>query len=168
MLSVLWFLAFFAAVLWLAYTRRSLATATLTLGALLVAYTCSARRPVWKSRAVGGLRAARAPQRALRVRFLTRPFLRTYKRLLPPMSSTEREALEAGTVWWDGELFTGSPDWKKLSTPQAPQLTTEEKAFLDGPCDELCRLVDEWDITHRRADLSPDVWDFSRRRASSR
>ena len=166
MLSVLWFLAFFAAVLWLAYTRRSLATATLTLGALLVAHTVLGEAAVWW-KAV--LWVAFAPLALLnvtplRVRFLTRPFLRTYKRLLPPMSSTEREALEAWTVWWDGELFTGSPDWKKLLDAAPPQLTTEEKAFLDGPCDELCRLVDEWDITHRRADLSPEVWDFLKKK----
>ena len=80
--------------------------------------------------------------------------------MLPSMSDTEREALEAGTVWWDGELFTGRPDWNKLLSAQAPRLTADEQAFIDGPCEELCRMIDDWDITHRRADLPPEVWDF--------
>ena len=84
--------------------------------------------------------------------------------MLPSMSDTEREALEAGTVWWDGELFTGRPDWTKLLSAKAPQLTAEEQAFIDGPCEELCRMVDDWDITHRRADLPPEIWDFLKKK----
>ena len=81
------------------------------------------------------------------------------------MSDTEREALEAGTVWWDGELFTGRPDWNKLLVGQgAASCTAEEQAFLDGPCEELCRMIDDWDITHRRADLPPQVWEFIKRK----
>jgi acyl-CoA dehydrogenase len=76
------------------------------------------------------------------------------------MSQTEKEALEAGTVWWDGELFTGKPKFEKLLASKAPQLTPEEQAFIDGPCEELCRMFDDWDTTHRRADMSPKVWDF--------
>jgi acyl-CoA dehydrogenase len=76
------------------------------------------------------------------------------------MSQTEREALEAGTVWWDGELFTGAPKWQKLLSAKPPELSEEEQAFIDGPCDELCRMLDDWDITHKRADLSPAVWDY--------
>jgi acyl-CoA dehydrogenase len=73
--------------------------------------------------------------------------------LLPSMSSTEREALDAGTVWWDGELFTGGPNWQKLMSAKAPALSAAEQAFLDGPCEELCAMLDDWDITHRRADM---------------
>ncbi len=76
------------------------------------------------------------------------------------MSATEREALDAGTVWWDGELFTGGPDWHKLMSAKVPTLTAEEQAFLDGPCEELCAMLDDWDITHVRADLPPEVWSF--------
>ncbi|WP_414703776.1 acyl-CoA dehydrogenase [Povalibacter sp.] len=97
---------------------------------------------------------------ALRIRFVSRPFLRTYRRMLPSMSQTEKDALEAGTVWWDGELFTGGPNWEKLMAAAAPRLSAEEQAFLDGPCEELCRMVDDWDITHRRADLPPHIWDY--------
>ncbi|MHB8720657.1 MAG: acyl-CoA dehydrogenase [Steroidobacteraceae bacterium] len=98
--------------------------------------------------------------RPLRLRLLTRPFLRSYRRLLPSMSATEREALAAGTVWWDGELFTGGPDWQKLMSAKAPALTEAEQAFLDGPCEDLCAMLDDWDITHLRADLPPEVWSF--------
>ena len=97
---------------------------------------------------------------ALRIRFISRPFLRTYRRMLPSMSQTEKDALEAGTVWWDGELFTGGPDWDKLLSATPPRLSAEEQAFIDGPCEELCRMIDDWDITHRRADLPPHLWDY--------
>ena len=91
----------------------------------------------------------------LRRALISGPFLRPYRRLLPSMSQTEKEALEAGTVWWDGELFTGAPRWEKLLSAKAPQLTRRGQAFLDGPCEELCAMLDDWDITHRRADLPP-------------
>ena len=64
------------------------------------------------------------------------------------MSNTEQDALEAGGVWWDGELFSGMPDWRKLKRLPPPQLTPEEQAFLDGPVEELCRMLDDWQITH--------------------
>ncbi|MBM4216844.1 MAG: acyl-CoA dehydrogenase, partial [Gammaproteobacteria bacterium] len=91
------------------------------------------------------------------------PFMKIYRRMLPAMSSTEREALEAGTVWWDGELFTGKPNWSKLLGAKAPILSAEEQAFLDGPCEELCRMIDDFDITHRRGDMPPELWDFLKR-----
>ncbi len=102
--------------------------------------------------------------RPLRKALISRPFLKTYLRLLPTMSPTEREALEAGTVWWDGELFTGKPDWSKLLQTRPAQLSAEEQAFLDGPCEELCAMVDDFDVTHRRADLPPQAWDFIKSR----
>jgi acyl-CoA dehydrogenase len=98
--------------------------------------------------------------RPLRKALISRPFLKAYMRLLPSMSQTEKEALDAGTVWWDGELFTGKPKFEKLLASKAPQLTAEEQAFIDGPCEELCRMYDDWDITHRRADMPPKVWDY--------
>jgi acyl-CoA dehydrogenase len=166
MLSLAWFLLFAGAILVLAYRRVSLLTATATLGALLVAYSLfGAAGVVWKS----VLWLAFAPLlllnvRPLRLAFLTKPFLLVYKRMLPPMSSTEREALEAGTVWWDGELFTGGPNWDKLLAAKKPVLTAEEQAFIDGPCEELLRMHDDWDATHKRGDLSPEVWDYLKRK----
>ncbi len=97
---------------------------------------------------------------ALRRTILARPLLRLFKRMLPPLSETEREALEAGTVGWDGELFSGNPDWKKLLSLPHPQLTPAEQAFLDGPVEELCRMLDDWRIVELDKDLPPEVWQF--------
>jgi acyl-CoA dehydrogenase len=91
---------------------------------------------------------------------LSGPIFSLYKKILPQMSDTEREALEAGTVWWDGDLFTGKPNWNKMLAIQKATLTAEEKAFIDGPLDQLCNMVDEWKATHEDFDLPADVWQF--------
>ena len=101
-----------------------------------------------------------ANSKALRVALLSSPIFSTYKKLLPQMSSTEQEALEAGTVWWDGDLFSGKPDWNKwLAVPRAT-LSAEEQAFIDGPTNELCSMLNEWNVTHEAHDLPPNVWQF--------
>jgi acyl-CoA dehydrogenase len=155
-------LLFVAALLVLAYQRLSLVAFTATFLVLLVAYTwLGAPAGLWKGflwLAFAGL--AFFNIRPLRKALVSRPFMKAYRRMLPSMSQTEREALEAGTVWWDGELFTGKPDWSKLLGAKAPQLTAEEQAFLDGPCEELCRMTDDFDITHRRGDMPPEIWAF--------
>ena len=97
----------------------------------------------------------------LRQRFVTRPFLNWYRKQLPPMSDTEREAIDAGTVWWDAQLFSGRPDWNVLRNFPKPQLTAEEQAFLDGPVNTLCSMLDDWKIRRDR-DLSPEVWNYIR------
>jgi acyl-CoA dehydrogenase len=92
--------------------------------------------------------------------YITKPLFSFARNVLPSMSDTEREALEAGDVWWDADLFTGNPDWSKLlAFPQAA-LTEEEKAFLNGPVDELCAILDEWKINWEWRDLPPEVWEF--------
>ena len=158
-------LVFIAAVLFLAYKRLSLLTFTATFTVLLAAYSIfgesSAPAGVWR----GFLWLMLASLwllniRPLRKAVISRRFLKAYRKLLPPMSQTEREALEAGTVWWDGELFTGAPKWSKLLSAKPPQLSPEEQAFIDGPCEELCRMLDDWDITHKRGDMPPQVWDY--------
>jgi acyl-CoA dehydrogenase len=166
LLSLLWLVLFVSLVMWLAYQRASLARATIVLGLLLVYYSAFGAGPLWWKVALWGLYL---PHVVLNVRPLRRyvisnRFLRIYKRMLPPMSSTEREALEAGTVWWDGELFTGGPDWDKLLSAKVPMLSAEEQAFIDGPCEELCRMINDWDITHRRADLPPEVFDYIKKK----
>ncbi|MGH7347988.1 MAG: acyl-CoA dehydrogenase family protein, partial [Candidatus Rokuibacteriota bacterium] len=82
--------------------------------------------------------------------------------MLPRMGDTERIALEAGTVWWDGDLFSGNPDWRKLLDFNVRRLSDRERAFLDGPVQELCTMLDEWAIG-QAGDLSPEVWDFIKR-----
>jgi len=96
----------------------------------------------------------------LRRSILTGPIFAAFKKILPPMSDTEREALEAGTVWWDGELFSGKPDWNKLLAYPVPKLTAAEQSFLDVECEELCRITDEWDTTQLHQDLSPASWRY--------
>ncbi|HEX9396567.1 MAG TPA: acyl-CoA dehydrogenase [Burkholderiales bacterium] len=91
---------------------------------------------------------------------VTNHVLAVYRRILPDMSATEKEAIDAGTVWWDADLFSGKPDWDKLLAVPAPKLSAEEQAFLDGPVEELCALCNDWEITHERQDLPPQVWQF--------
>lgn len=159
---VLWTASFLGIILVLAYRRASLALSCCVLGIFLIAYWRLGSTPDWWKILLSIAYAALllVNIRPLRIRVLTRPFLRSYRKMLPAMSSTEREALDAGTVWWDGELFTGGPDWTKLMSAKVPTLTPAEQAFLDGPCEDLCAMLDDWDITHTRADLSPEVWSF--------
>src|ERR1700688_4824490 len=160
-------LVLFVGVFWiLAYRRASLALSSAVLLLLLAVYWAFGAAPeAWKI-AVSLPFAALVllNLRPLRLRLLTRPFMKKYRKMLPAMSSTEREALDAGTVWWDGELFTGGPNWQKLMSAKAPALTPVEQAFLDGPCEELCAMLDDWDITHRRADMPASVWAFIKSR----
>lgn len=155
-------LLFVAAVLYLAYKRLSLLVFTATFFVLLTAYSAAGDPAgIWKGILWLLFFVLVAFNiHPLRKAVITRPFMKIYRRMLPSMSSTEREALEAGTVWWDGELFTGNPNWSKLLGAKTPRLTAEEQAFLDGPCEELCRMIDDFDITHRRGDMPPEIWEF--------
>jgi acyl-CoA dehydrogenase len=96
----------------------------------------------------------------LRRAVVSNHILALYRRILPDMSQTEKEAIDAGTVWWDADLFSGKPDWDKLLKTPEPRLSAEEQAFLDGPVEELCAMCDEWEISHERQDLPPQVWQF--------
>lgn len=98
--------------------------------------------------------------RSLRQRFVSLPILKYVRAVLPPMSDTERAAIDAGTVWWEAELFRGNPDWKKLTEYPEATLTDDEQAFLDGPTDKLCSMMDDWEITYELNDLPPEVWRF--------
>ncbi len=96
----------------------------------------------------------------IRMAVLITPIYGAVKSILPKVSRTEQEALDAGTVGWDAELFSGRPDWTKLTGIRPLTLTEEEQAFLDGPTETACKMIDDWDIRHNRADLSPELWDF--------
>ncbi len=97
---------------------------------------------------------------SIRQKILTVPLLGYVRAVLPPMSQTERDAIEAGTVWWEAELFRGNPDWSKLMSTPAASLSEAEQAFLDGPTNELCAMLDDWEITYEHNDLPPHVWEF--------
>jgi len=95
-----------------------------------------------------------------RRRTISAPLLKLFASVTPKLSDTEQTALEAGTVGFEGELFSGKPDWTELLKQPKPELSTEERAFLDGPVEELCAMIDDWQITHELADLPPPVWEF--------
>ena len=96
----------------------------------------------------------------LRQQHFTKGFLKFYRKALPELSETERVALEAGTVFWDAELFTGQPDFKKLHGIKKPELSSDEKEFLAGPVAELCSMLNEHEYNHDKGDMPKKVWDF--------
>jgi acyl-CoA dehydrogenase len=102
--------------------------------------------------------------RTLRRNTITKPIFNWAAKVMPPISETERESINAGTVWWDGELFTGNPDWNKLLAMRPAKLAVEEQAFMDGPVRELCAMVDDWKISWQDRDLPKPVWNFMRKK----
>jgi acyl-CoA dehydrogenase len=163
-MSVLLIILCSLGVAWiLAYHRSSAWLWTVAAAIGLVLVTAYARWPqtavvtLWIVFAVAALLLNPTP---LRRNVVSRPLLALFRRILPQVSQTEQEALDAGTVWWDGELFSGRPDWKKLLAYPKPKLSAEERAFLDGPVEELCGMVHDWEITHELRDLPPHVWQF--------
>jgi acyl-CoA dehydrogenase len=96
----------------------------------------------------------------IRQQFISMPLLAIFKKIMPKMSSTEQEAIDAGTTWFDADLFRGDPDWKKLHNFPSPRLSSQEQAFLDGPVEQVCAMVNDWHITHEIADLPAEIWQF--------
>jgi acyl-CoA dehydrogenase len=160
--SLFWLVVTVAALLALPYRRTSLKNATGVLGLLLIVYTIAGQGgAVWLV-VLWLLFAALASLNLVEFRRMqvSRRALELFRRMLPTMSRTEQEALEAGNVWWEGELFSGMPNWRKLLDLPAPSLSDEEQAFLDGPVESLCRMLDDWQVTHELCDMPPRVWDF--------
>ena len=100
----------------------------------------------------------------LRQGLVTGRLLALFRSIMPAMSDTEREALEAGTVWWEADIFSGRPDWHHLLACHAPALSAAEQAFIDGPTQQLCNMVNDWEITELRHDLTPECWEFLKRK----
>ena len=98
----------------------------------------------------------------LRRQLISGPVYRLLRKAMPPMSTTEREALEAGTTWWEADLFSGAPDWQRFKAIKLPGLSEREQSFLDNEVESLCRLIDDWEV-HQRQDLSPETWDYMRK-----
>lgn len=96
----------------------------------------------------------------MRKSMISAPVFKGFRKVMPPMSRTEKEAIDAGTTWWEGDLFQGNPDWKKLHNYPQPRLTAEEQAFIDGPVEEACRMANDFAITHEMADLPPELWAY--------
>src|ERR1035437_9900970 len=92
--------------------------------------------------------------------YISRYIFKWAKGVLPGLSNTEREAIEAGDVWWDADLFTGNPNWAKLLAEAPAKLSPEEQAFLDRPVEQLCAMLDDWKVNWELRDLPPEAWDF--------
>jgi len=142
-------------------TSLLLWTAAVAVGIFVFAVTGSV--PIFSLVVVAAVFAAVAIPvnfKPWRQQLISAPFLKQFRRMLPDVSETEQVALEAGTVGWEGELFAGKPNWQLLKKQPYLELTVEEKAFIDGPVEELCGMLNQWEITHRDADLNPETWDY--------
>jgi acyl-CoA dehydrogenase len=160
---MLWLLAFIILAGILAYYKASIHWATLAITALLAAYllvngaSSSSNLSLWMTYLIVFIPLNVIP---LRQKLISSWVFKFMKAALPAMSQTEREALEAGNTWWDAELFSGSPNWDVLQNLPPAKFSKEEQAYLDGPVETLCAMLDDWDITHNRMDLPPEVWDY--------
>ncbi|HEV7165380.1 MAG TPA: acyl-CoA dehydrogenase [Gammaproteobacteria bacterium] len=165
--ALLWLLVFIGGTLALTYQRVPLLLASAAYLALLVVYTLAGTGPEWLVLCFWLLYLAIAiPVNvpAIRRHYISRPLLDIFRKIMPEMSETEAAALEAGTVWWDGELFSGRPNWQRLLNTPAPAISAEEQAFLDHEVEELCGMLDEWKITHEWCDLPPEGWDYLKKK----
>ncbi|MFC4699299.1 acyl-CoA dehydrogenase FadE [Glaciecola siphonariae] len=159
MSDLVWVLIVLATVCVVAYKRYSLQNSLAIVAASLVIATIFGSLGIisWLVFAIIAVPLAYEP---IRKDIITKKLLAFYKKVSPEMSQTEQEAIDAGTVWWDGELFSGKPDWQKLHAIAQPKLSAEEQAFLDGPCETVCAMVDEWQINHVDADLPDEIWNY--------
>lgn len=159
MSAFIWFLLVTAAFGYTRYKELGAQTSVLVLASVMLVGTIvgSVGLVGWILFIAASLACTYTP---FRKDFISAKLLDFYKRVSPEMSTTEQEAIDAGTVWWDGDLFSGKPDWNKLHSVAQPRLSAEEQAFLDGPCEQVCGMVNEWQINHVDADLSDEVWQF--------
>ena len=156
-IALVWFLAYQGAGTgtWIGVLMASLVTVTLATGIPWYLST-----PLWLG-ATAVVLLLGVP--AIRRRYVTAALLEQFRKVIPPMSRTEQEALEAGSIWWDAELFSGRPNWEKLLNTPRSRLSEREQAFLDGPVERLCRMLDDWQITHTEKDLPLEVWEYLKR-----
>ncbi|OZB59491.1 MAG: acyl-CoA dehydrogenase [Lysobacterales bacterium 14-68-21] len=145
-----------------AYHRSSLRTWAIATGVATLAVGVLAGAPVTTVILLVIEAAIAVPllMPAFRRRQISAPLLKLFAKVTPKLSDTEQTALEAGTVGFEGELFSGKPDWHELLKQPKPELSVEEQAFLDGPVEQLCSMIDDWQITHELGDLPPEVWEF--------
>ncbi len=158
---LLWILVLVVGIAYLAHRRTASLPALGVVAVYLLAMGAWSHAPGWLLVILWVLLAVVAAPLLLpdlRRQYFTKPLFSWFQKVLPPMSETERDAIDAGTVWWDGELFSGRPDWDKLLAYPKVQLTEEEQAFIDGPTDELCAMVSDWEIG-QAMDLPPAAWE---------
>lgn len=158
---LLWILVLVVGIAYLAHRRTASLPALGVVAVYLLAMGAWSHAPGWLLVILWVLLAVVAAPLLLpdlRRQYFTKPLFSWFQKVLPPMSETERDAIDAGTVWWDGELFSGRPDWDKLLAYPKVQLTEEEQAFIDGPTEELCAMVSDWEIG-QAMDLPPAAWE---------
>jgi acyl-CoA dehydrogenase len=143
----------------MAYTRAALSTFTLSFAALMAVGTIFDALSFF-SWIIFAIIALPLNISDFRKQYITHPLLKVFRSIMPQMSRTEQEAIDAGTTWFEAELFRGNPDWKKLHNYETPRLSVEEQSFLNGPVEEVCKMTNDWQTTHVDADLSPEVWQF--------
>ncbi len=147
----------------LAHLRVKLWQWTLAIAAIIGALQFSAGQLSLFPWLVFALLATPLNIKPLRREILSKPLMKWFGSVLPPMSSTEKEAIDAGTVWWDGELFSGRPNWRRLLDFPESELSEEEKAFIAGPVAELCETLDDWQINNELNDLPKETWNCIRK-----
>ena len=159
MMILLLFILLFGA---LAYVRASAIVWSITMGVylLIISYISDGSFILPLLWGIYGVIATLSLIKPLRKLLLSGVVLKAFKKVLPPMSRTEKEALDAGTVWFDGDLFSGNPDWNKLLKHNTARLSPEEQAFLDGPVNDFCEMIDDWQISQIENDLPPEAWQF--------
>jgi len=153
-LIAIYLLAYFRAPIWL------WAALALLIGVASVLLTGSQGWVSWTLALLPGVVLALFTIGFFRRLVLVGPVYNVVKRTLPKISPTEQEALDAGSVGWDADLFSGHPKWSNLLSIPKVVLSEEEQAFLDGPTNQLCAMIDDWDTRHNRADMTPEVWQF--------
>ena len=154
-----WLIAALSLIWFMSYSRASLSTFTFSFIALMAIGTFF-NIIGFVSWLLFGVIALPLNIDNIRQQFISMPLLTLFKKIMPQMSETEQQALDAGTTWFEAELFRGNPNWSRLHNYPQPRLSAQEKAFLEGPVEELCAMVDDWQTTHELADLSPEVWQF--------
>ena len=158
---LLWILVLVVGIAYLAHRRTAPLPALGVVAVYLLAMGAWSHAPGWLLLIFWVLVALVAVPLLLpdlRRQYFTKPLFSWFQKVLPPMSETERDAIDAGTVWWDGELFSGRPDWDKLLAYPKVKLTEEEQAFIDGPTEALCAMVSDWEIG-QAMDLPPEAWE---------
>jgi acyl-CoA dehydrogenase len=161
----MWSGLFILIILLSAYFRLSLSVWSLLLAAALVAFSVLAdvdstqKYILWIVFAVIIIPVNLKP---LRLNLFSKAIYGAMKKIMPTISQTEQEALDAGDVWWEAELFSGKPDYSMIQKLPAGVLTDEEQAFLDGPVEEFCNMLDDWRITHVDFDLTAEAWQFAK------
>ena len=155
----LWLITALAFTMFLTYSRVSLSTYTYSFIALMVIGTVFEVIGFF-SWLFFAIIALPLNIENIRLKFISLPLLSFFKKIMPHMSETEQQALDAGTTWFEADLFRGNPNWTRLHNYPQPKLNAKEKAFLDGPVEEVCSMANDWQITHELADLPPEIWQF--------